>query len=233
MNKKNNPLLIILAAMSVCLVLTTGNAFGYICANGAGLGYCDPATDPGCNETKSGVALSLDYAPIESYIEEGGGYFLNAFSNILSMSNRVEMTNLAGVDHDELRKIVNNGLDNITRARYTYFLLIRAAEKTPYNQDVLLKLKDFNYREFMTANSLNSVIFRQVAEYLEKGDITGIFKQMNTTFLSIEELLLSIKAKTDLNRPPQLTDIWTLNEAASNTLLFGQYAARIFSELPK
>lgn len=233
MNKQNKPLLLILAAMSVFLIFNAGNAYGYIAANGAGLGYCDPGSDPGCDENVSGVALSLAYAPIESYIEEGGGYFLNAFSTILTLSNRVEMSNLAGVDHDELQKIVNSALENIANAKFTYYLLIRAAEETPYNREVLLKLKDFNYREFMTSNSLNGVIFREVSEYLEKGDITGIFKRMNTGFHSIEQLLLSIKAKTDLNRLPELADTWKLNEAASDTLLFGQYVARIFFELSK
>ncbi len=231
MNIKNNPLLIILTTLAVGLILTTGNAYGYIAANGAGIGYCDPAGDPGCEEDKSGTALSMSYAPIESYIEEGGGYFLNAFSTLLSMSNRVEMTNLAGIDRGELQQIVNQSLENITRAKYTYSLLIRAAEETPYNPDVLLKLKNFDYRGFMTRHSLNSVIFKEVEAYLQKGDITGIFKRVNNGFLSIEKLLLSIKTKTDLKRVPELSDIWKINEEASDTLIFGQYVARIFSEL--
>lgn len=233
MNKRKNYFLITWTAVSLFLAFGAGNAFGYIAANGAGVGYCDPGSDPGCDESTSGAAFSLAYAPIESYIEEGGGYFLNAFSTVLALSNRVEMTNLAGVDRDELRKIVDNGLENIADARYTYSILIRAAGKTPYNPDVLLKLKEFDYRGFMTAHSLNPVIFHEVEEYLENGDITGIFKYMDSGFHTMEQLLLSVKTKTDLNRLPELTEVWTLNETASHTLIFAQYVARIFSELSK
>ena len=195
---KNKKKLIFKAVVFIMVIfLMNTEVFSVICANGAGGGYEDPGGG------KSNFGSTKENSIIESYIEEGGGYFLNAFSNIISISNRVEMENINGIDYDELNKVVDNALDNIRNAKYTYSILIQTALYTPYDLAVISKLKLFDYQAFMTEYSLN------------KG------------------LLLLIKNEVSLNKMPALPRIWEVNEEASNNLTFGQYITRVFYALQK
>jgi len=92
--------------------------FSRISANGAGGGYDDP-------DGKSNLVSTKENSIIENYIEKGGAYFLNAYSDILSISNRIEMANLQGIDYEELKSIVNSAIENIRNAKATYYLLIQ------------------------------------------------------------------------------------------------------------
>jgi len=211
--------------LCIATFLLNTQIYSYVSANGAGGGY----EDPGGGKSNSGS--TKENSIIEAYIEEGGGYFLNAFSNILLVSNRIEIVNLKGIDYDELNKIVDNALDNIRNAKSTYSILIQTALYTPYDLVVISKLKRFDYQAFMTEYSLNSDIFKEVEGYLKNGDITGTFIRIYNSFIKIEGLLLSIKEEVSLNKMPELSKIWEVNEEASKSLNFGQYITRIFYAL--
>ena len=236
MIKGNNVFWKVVPVALMCVMFTTTNTLAYVVYNGSGTGYCDPSTDPGCNGStgaSSSLSIPASASTIEFLIEEGGGYFLNAFSSILTLSNRVEISNLSGIDYKELQSIVDTGLTNVQNARSTYSLLIMTAESTPYNPTVISKLRDFDYREYLVKNSLNSVVFEEVETYLKRGDITGTFKRLYSGLAVMEGLLLSIKYNTGCNRVPDISIIWKLNETASNNLIFGGYVARVFAELSK
>lgn len=93
------------------------------------------------------------------------------------------------------------------------------------------KLKTFDYDGFESTHHLNGVIFDKVEEYLKKGDITGAFKACRTDILGIIVDLEEIKGYTTTNQLPDLKMLWSLNELCSESLLFGQYAARVFAEV--
>ena len=234
MLKKRNPFLMILIGLIIYLT-NAGYSFGYISANGAGNGYCEPG-DPSCSGPTSfpNSRIKINSVTlIESYIEEGGSYFLKAFSDILLLSSRVEASKLGGFDENEIQKTIESGLVNIQNAKSIYYLLIREAESTPYNPVVISQLKTFPYSDFMIKNSLNNSVFKEVQDYLQNGNITGIFKRFNSKLLKMEELVMSIKTENDSTAMISIPVIWKLNETASDNLLFGQYVARIFSELIK
>ena len=225
---KNKKQLIFKAVVFIMVIfLMNTEVFSVICANGSGQGYEDPG------DGKSNFASTKENYIIEAYIEEGGGYFLNAFSNILLVSNRIEMANLKGIDYEELKSIVDIALENIRNAKHTYSILIQTALETPYDMEVISKLKRFDYHGFMTEYSLNSAIFKEVEVNLKNGNITGTFIRIYNSFINIEGLLLLIKNEVDLNKMPALPRIWEVNEEASNTLTFGQYITRVFYALQK
>ncbi|MFW9878543.1 MAG: hypothetical protein ACFFG0_36135 [Candidatus Thorarchaeota archaeon] len=217
---------LVLKVLFFCITvfLLNNQVYSRICSNGAGGGYEDPGG-------KLNLVGSKDNSIIENYIEEGGGYYLNTFSDIMSISNRIEMANLKGIDYEELKRIADSALANIRNAKATYYLLIKTAQETPYDPIVNLKLRSFNYYALMTEHSLNVSIFNEVAGYLKNGDITGTFIRIKNSFIKIEGLLISIKYEVALNKMPELSKIWEVNEEASNTLIFGQYITRIFYAL--
>jgi len=227
MRKNKKQLILKTLILCMTIFLFSAEAFSVILTNRGGDAYGD---DGGGNLNCMDIK---ENSIIEGYIEEGGGYFLNALSNIITISNRIEMSNLQGIDYEELKKIVDSALNNIRNAKYTYYLLIQTALYTPYDQEVITKLKIFKYQAFMTKHSLNSVIFKEVEGYLMNGDITGTFIRIYNSFIKIEILLLSIKYEVVLNKMPSLPAIWEVNEEASNTLYFGQYITRVFYALQK
>ena len=225
MIKSKKQFILIILIFCISIFLLNQKNYSYVSANGSGQGYEDPG------DGKANCVSTKENSIIASYIEEGGGYFLNALSNIMIISNRIEMSNINGIDYEELEKIMDIALENIINAKATYSILIQKAQATPYNMIVISKLKSFDYQFFMTDYSLNNDIFKEVEGYLKSGDITGTFVRIYNSFIKIEGLLLSIKNEVSLNRVPTLAKIWEVNEDASNTLIFGQYITRIFYAL--
>ena len=208
---------------AIILLLTPTSMFPRVVHNGAGGGYEE---GDGTSGTSASI-LSIE-PTIEMYVITGAGYYLNAYSDILAVSNRVELSDLHGMDYNESRQILGRALDNMNNALKTYECLIKKAEVTPYNETVISKLMDFDYNGFMQKRALNSVIYAKVEEYLKKGDITGICRQMHTEFIVIIRLLYTMRAALYFEKLPEMSVIWRLNERCSQTLLFGQYASRVF-----
>jgi hypothetical protein len=208
---------------AIILLLTPTSMFPRIVHNGAGGVYEEGDGTSGTN------ASTLSMPPtIEVYVITGAGYYLNAYSDILVFLNRVELSDLKGMDYNESRQILDRALDNMNRALKTYECIIEKAEVTPYKETLISKLMDFDYTGFMQERSLNSVIYAKVEEYLKKGDITGICRQLHAEFIIITRLLYSIRDELYFEKLPGMSIIWRLNERCSQTLLFGQYASRVF-----
>lgn len=206
----------------LCLFVTFMNISVYsrICGNGAGDGYGDEG-----DETNGKGTV------IEIYIIEGAGHFLKTNSDISLFLNKIELADLRGIDYDEVSLIIDSAWKSINRAKDTYNDLIKIAEVTPYNEIVIEKLVNFNYTSFMKENGLNSVILKEVEEYLKIGDITGTFRRIRSSFDRIIEHINLIKGDITLNKMPDLKNMWTLNKEITHTLLFGQYMSEIFHEI--
>ena len=224
---KSSILTIILTVCICIFIINVNTAFGYIWHNGAGSGY-DSGGDDG-----DGVAGTTAISNvIEYYITLGAGFYLNSSTNFQEFLTMVEMQDIRGIDIFAMQKKAGNSLVNMKNAAYIYMLLVKQAEVTPYNEAVIAGLKDFDYHSFMLENSLNPVVFAEVAGYLQKGDITGLLKKVHNDLLQITAILKALNEELTLNRLPSLPDLWRLNETFSRVTLFGSYTARVFSALP-
>ncbi|UCH92706.1 MAG: hypothetical protein JSV88_20750 [Candidatus Aminicenantes bacterium] len=162
----------------------------------------------------------------------GAGYFLKANSDIQILLRQVELQDSLdslGIDYVGMQVTVNSALENMINAKQSYELLIQKAETTPYNQAVIDTLKDFAYDAFMQENGLNRVIFEKVRSFLQKGDITGLFKYTYSRYLEIIELLKIVQQDVSQDKLPGLPVFWQLNETTADISIFGSYAARIFA----
>jgi hypothetical protein len=209
------------------LLIFNFSSFSRIYHNGSGSGYDDGS---GGSSLDTGKVSSISNS-IEGYIVEGAGYYLKSNAGIQSLLNLVELQDMNGTDDAEMTRSVINALDNTTRARETFAKLIETAEATPYNPVVIEWLNHFDYNTFMTINNLNPVVFKELASYLSRGDITGTFKRTYAGICYIEKLLTLISQELSENRVPGMTVLWELNERCAGTSLFGSYAARIFQEI--
>jgi len=224
-SKKQFILKFFIGLIILMMFYTTG--FSLIFLNGSGRGYGEEGGDSVCDELKSNSSI------ITTYIIEGAGYYLDAYSYFNSLLTRIELSDIRGVNYIECNQLINSALYNIKYAKVTYYLLIEVAEITPYNQTVISKLKNFDYDFYMNEHTLNSVIFKDMENYLKNGDIRGVYRKIYLDVIEIEKLLTSIKDKLSLDKMPDLSILWELNEAFGDTLIFGQYGARVFYTLQK
>lgn len=223
MNQKDLILKVLL--IIVATVFLGLNAYSYIYSNGAGGGY-------GGNEESGEVASFCNqHDEIEYYIILSAGYYFNANNDIQQLLRRVEWQGIQGVNYIEMQGLVEDALFNMNNAVNNFDILIEIAEATPYNEEVLALLKNFDYDNFMLENGLNKVLFDVVRQYLQAGDITGIFKYLYPNYTKIIALLDATKIEVDNYKLPELSVFWQINETLADTSTIGSYIARIFAAI--
>jgi hypothetical protein len=201
------------------------NVYPFIKHNGAGGGY-----GGGGDDGSTGIQ-SIDYQSIEYYIQAAGTYYLEANSHLQTLLKLVEQQEIHGVNYFEMQFVVNRALYNMQMAKQTYEQLIRKAEATPYNENFLAQLREFDYDSFMQKNSLNPVLFDLVRQYLQNGDITGMFKRTYADVTVMIDLLVNIRDSVYQYGLPGISLFRQLNEKQALTSVFGSYTARVFSEI--
>lgn len=202
------------------VAVNSNMSLAYVWHNGAGGGY-------GSSGEGTGEKSNL----IEAYIAEGSGYYLAAQSDVQKLLEAVELQDSKGIDYVALHDILSSAKADIKKAIECYDKLVKEAEITPYNETVIARLMSFDYQNYMDKNGFNSVIFSQVADFLKRGDITGLLKKTRSDLRSIELKLEAINGQLYLNRMSSISDFRRLNEKFAETSLFGSYAASVFSAL--
>jgi len=190
------------------------NAFSWFLSNHVEIVYPDPTG-------KSTLS------PIVNYIATGAGYFLKAYSNTLQLMNKIELSDINGINYDEWNALLDKTIYNIALAKETYAKLIKETENLPYNTSVLETLKQFNYDAFQSEISADKEIFDEVKAYLVKGDMKGVFVKILANTEKIEVLLIQAKGKVYAGVPAVVNDIYQVNQLFSSSLLFGQYVAQV------
>lgn len=180
----------------------------------------------GCPEGggKSGITIG-------GFIAEGGYYFLKSCSDTDLFLSLIESTELSEPDYNALESAINSAVSNMEQAKNTYFQLKILAAITPYNQDVISKLIEFDYTGFQKENQLIPLIFDRVANRLGEGDVRGIYSESYLNLVELLETLKSVKKDVESNTLPNLSTLWRLNQKFSETTLFGQYVTEVFYSL--
>jgi hypothetical protein len=210
----------LIIAVALGVMVLTLNVYSLVCSNGSGQGYEGVG--------KSAIGIS---SPIETYVIQGAGYFLNAGSAVYQLLTMVELQESQGLDINAMEKVSDSAIANIDKAIETYELLIKTAEATPYNDEIQAELKSFDYEAFAKVYSLNGAVFVEVAMFLKKGDITGLYKRTYTRLKEIAGLLQTIKYDVSRDQLPLIDSFRRLNNAFAETSLFGSYTAQVFTAL--
>jgi hypothetical protein len=168
---------------------------------------------------------------LKQLITGAAGHYLNSYSSYLTMLNRIELADEAGIDYNDLKVIIDISIDNMEKAKNDYTRLKETADQTPYRQEVVQKLLTFDYEGFQNSKALNKSIFKEVESFLKRGDIRGIYSRVISNTGSILTKLCEIKKDVDEEKFPQMEYLWRLNQEYSEVLLFGQYVAEIFAKI--
>ncbi|MCK4764804.1 MAG: hypothetical protein KAW12_21580 [Candidatus Aminicenantes bacterium] len=217
---KKNKLQLLFGTLLVIFILAGSTSiFAYIMGNDAPVAFKNPPR--GAESTST----------IKTYIAAGAGCYLDSYSDFVLLLNRVELWDSKTYGFNELQVQVNGALAKLENARQTYSDLIEAADATPYNETAVVKLESLDYKAFRKENGLNSDIFDKVEAELSKGNIRAIFHRLKTDVENITVKLTSLKKQIEANEFPSIPVLWEINSQYAQTLLYGQYAAQVFSKI--
>lgn len=219
----------------VCLMFTLQvNINAAMAGNEGEKAYCGDGSGNPCppDPPKSSTSSINDYEgpTIRELIVEGGGYMLQSSSYINGLFNKIELSEISptGPDYKGLQETLNSAIYYMEKARATYFQLKNLAGVTPYNQEVIYSLNQFDYDSFREEKGLFPYVFSKVKDFLSIGDVTGVFNEFYLYTGQILDLMYTIKKDIDAGMFPNLSNVWCVNQTYSEFKLFGQYTAQVF-----
>lgn len=229
MIKRNKQIVLRMTAIVLALMVIPTYSHGYSIANYGEENYTsETGTSQGQHSGTMSVTAQLNKESIGVYIVEGAGAFLRSQSAMLQLLNKVEMSDLEGLDYDNLRADLLCAVENMETANYFYALLTSTAAITPYNPVTVNRLVSLDYEKFRKENGLNASTFQVVKNYLGKGDVTGFFGNLKARTKVILTMLYKLKSMTETDQFPSIQHLWSLAQQYSEFQMTGQYSAQLF-----
>lgn len=170
---------------------------------------------------------SLECEKMNASVIKNAGHFLYAHSGFLYVLHKIEVAENFSLDYNDLTGKMNEIIERMTQARNAYLELKRQAEVLPYNGDAAAALRYFDYAAYQKKHRLSREIFREVAMLLSKNEIPAIFGRAVNDAERIIKMAANIKKDLDAGSFPNLEDLWSLNETFAESMLFGEYTARV------
>lgn len=72
------------------------------------------------------------------------------------------MSEMDGPDYCKMREILYGMIEDMERARYTYYIINYIMQITPYKESVIERLKSFDYDGFREKAGLMPLVFDRV-----------------------------------------------------------------------
>lgn len=229
MIKRNKQMVLQLTVLVLALLIIPTYSHGYSVANYGEETYTsNSGTTHGEGSSNIQVTAQLSKESIGAYIAEGAGAFLRSKAAMLQLLNKVEMSDLEGLDYDSFRTDLLCAIENMEAASYFYTLLKSTAANTPYNPVMIGRLRTIDYNRFQKLHGLNADTFRTVRAYLCQGDVTGFFGNLLTRTEMILDMLYKLKSSTETDQFPPIQLLWSLAQQYSEFQMAGQYSAQVF-----
>lgn len=183
-----------------------------------------------CNGTPWG--FNEEYQEqLEDEILAGAGNFLDSYSEILKLFQRIELAKLAPLEFDKLRIYVDNAVLKMENARDAYMRLNEKSTKASYDLKIINRLFIFDFANFKNQRGLNAERLSEVSTFLSKGDVRGVYHRVLTDVEQLLHILYRVKNTIDSGRVPEVRILWNLNQLYSRTIMFGQYVANVFYKI--
>jgi len=218
---KRKYLSIITLLMVWLVFIFTVNLNAAMAGNETDKAYSPPPPAP--NGTSSIRSITLG-----QLISDGGSHFFKSAGHIDQFFSLVESSEITGPDYRGSQKNLNAAIYYLEQSRAAYLQLKNQAAVTPYNQEVISRLLNFDYDSFQQENGFFQGIFEKVKGYLGAGNVTGIYNEFYSYTGYILDLLYLLKKDIDAGIFPDISTVWSVNKKYSEFKIFGQYVAQVF-----
>ncbi len=229
MNKKNSTLIVRTILCIIVFVIFNVQALPEICGN-----YGECTVEPGCEgggDSSTGLYIPESNWMLKMYIVDGAGYVLNTYSGMGTLLRQIEMSELYGPDYCKMRETLYGMIEDMERARHTYYIVNGIMQMTPYKKSVIDGLKIFDYDGLREKAGLMPVVFDHVKGYLERGDVRGVFTAIHKNTGVILDQLYILKETLEADKLPAITSAWKLNQTFTESVLFGQYFSQVMYQI--
>lgn len=179
----------------------------------------------------NGSDTTFDYmGELNEYVITGAANFLKSYSNFLLLLSHAEL----GVKDLQIgKKYLETAIVSLENAINIYEDLKQKAEISANKQSIIDDLKEIDYDNLKKKNRLIETIFESVKGYLKKGEIPETYKIMLSDCNTILKTLKILQEEMNKGIFPGKSKLWDINHSYSESMFFGQYVARVFSEIIK
>lgn len=168
---------------------------------------------------------------MQSLVVSGASHFLGSYSDILLFLDGCEVATIQEADFLSMQTNLDRAIAKLESARDMYIYLTGEAERTPYNDEIIQKLMEFNYRKFQKSNRLNPLVYEDVCSFLGVGNVRGAYSYILNRMENLLEELYLVRKMINTRSFPKIGMLWNLNRKYSDLLLFGQYMTMVFNRV--
>ena len=218
----------IIISMILTLSLMSVFSYGYFVANWPCLLYYGQCPPENSNQSSiQSISTSLGHLSIDA-----AGFFLQSNSDFQAFLKKVELSEIYGVDNDELKDLITNSIENMEMAHSLYYQVWENSRSLERNPIVLLKLKQFDYRLFLEEKNFIPSIFNEIKSFLKPGNMPGAFERIYNDTGDILQGMKSLKTMLESNSI-DIPKCWEVNQLFLKAQIFGQYISQVFFEIKK
>jgi hypothetical protein len=166
---------------------------------------------------------------IERNVTTGASLFLRAQSQSLLLLNEYELSGIQTFNHKKALEYVENAIKLLEEAWTRYLNAGALGKNLGYYPVKLNVLNTFDYDGFILENQLNKDIAKRLQDYLNRGDIVGIYQQAADDIEAILITLNSIKEHLKAGIKPGSSLFFKLFQQYAESSLFGNYSTMMGS----
>ena len=186
-----------------------------------------------CNTTDGGFTDDEVLAgfSMKTHIVEAAAHFLNAYGHTMLLLNKIELSELYGLNFTEAQQLTNIAIEEMNYAIAEFSSLRELAAKTPYNDNVLDLVAAYDFAQFESRKKANASILGNLKDLLVQKKLREYYDQIQTNLYEIVGHLNLLKSHLDGNIYPDFEAVHNLNQVLAETMISGEYAAEIFHEV--
>ncbi len=193
----------------------------------SGNGICKPFDD--CYAPQNGIgphSISIEY-----FVNQGTAYYLKShgdFQYALYFLEKENMDN--GIYQEQLKSKIESAIENLANSNIYYSVLYYTVLDMKYDENVVERLKCFDYQGFQTEKNLNPSIFCTAVEYLKNAKMKEFCRSLDDETKGILTTLEKLKLKLE-NGIIDINLFWQVNQKYLETLLLGQIVSMVLKEI--
>jgi hypothetical protein len=165
-------------------------------------------------------------ANIESQVIEGSSLFFQGMTEIMRLFDEGEKGSKDGNFPNSVN-LIDAAVTKLKMSREKYLGAIQMATSVDIRLCDFTYLEKFDYEQFVEEKGLNTVIAKEVKNYLSAGNVVGFYQRIADDIDGLIKSLVTLKEKLSKKSSLYQEDYWLILQQGSRLLLFGNYGTVI------
>lgn len=167
---------------------------------------------------------------INSLIVDGAANFLDSYSYFLRLLKESEISP-GQMDNQKASELIDSLAPYLEASKENYAAAFSLMKGLSINPDKLQALETFDYAGLAAKRRLHSDSMSQVAAFLVKGDVKGIYGKIIDDLDRISKGIKAVREDIKNNISPGIEDLRALYQQYSDLMQFGYYSSLVFAEI--